>query len=366
MERVPESLADVMTPAAAVDLDVMEANLDRMAEYTAAHGLALRPHIKTHKSPEIGEEQLRRGAVGLTVATLREAHVMAEVTRDLLIAHPPVGKPKLKRLLALPADLRVTVALDSVEALDALSDAASSAGRRIGVLIEADLGMHRVGEPDPQRLAGLAAEASRRAGVTWRGIMFYPGHIRQHVDEQHSTVAQVSSDLQRHLQALREQGLEPEIVSAGSTPAAFASHRMEGVNEIRPGTYVFNDRTTEAIGACEWKDCAYTVVATVVSTAVPDQAVVDAGSKALSREELRGEGSGFGALLDRPDVMVKGLSEEHGILDLSKTDWRPSVGDRVRIVPNHVCVSVNLHPRVYGVRGESIERCWGVVARGWT
>lgn len=367
MERIPDTLAGVMTPAAAVDLDIMDANLARMADYTATHGLALRPHTKTHKSPEIGAEQIRRGAAGLTVATMREAHVMTEATRDLLIAHPPVGTPKLERLLALPDDIRVTVALDSTAALDALSAAAARAGRTFGVLIEADLGMHRVGEPDPRRLAQLAAEAARRPGVEWRGIMFYPGHIREHVSEQDSAIDRVSEDLQKHLEALREHGLEPEIVSAGSTPAAFASHRMHGVNEIRPGTYVYNDRTTEAIGACEWKDCAYTVVATVVSTAVPNQAVVDAGSKALSREELRGpDARGFGALLDRPDVVVSGLSEEHGILDLSGTDWRPQVGDRVRVVPNHVCVSVNLHPRVYGVRGESIERCWPVAARGWT
>ncbi len=367
VERIPETLAGVMTPAAAVDLDIMAANLDRMAAYTAAHGLLLRPHIKTHKSPEIAGEQLRRGAVGVTVATMREAHVMSEVAPDVLIAHPPVGQPKLDRLLALPSHIRVTVALDSLHALDGVSAAASGAGRTFGVLVEADVGMHRVGEPDPQRLAALALEATRRPGIEWRGLMFYPGHIRQHVDEQDSAIAQVTADLQQHLQALRAHGLEPEIVSAGSTPAAFASHRFEGVNEIRPGTYVYNDRTTAVVGACEWRDCAYTVVATVVSTAVPNQAVVDAGSKALSREELRGpDTSGFGALLDHPDVVVSGLSEEHGILDLSRTDWRPQVGDRVRIVPNHVCVSVNLHPRIYGGRGESIERAWDVVARGWT
>ncbi|NLG61939.1 MAG: D-TA family PLP-dependent enzyme [Candidatus Cloacimonetes bacterium] len=367
VERIPDTLAGVMTPAAAVDLDVMEANLSRMAAYTSAHGLALRPHTKTHKSPEIGAEQIRHGAVELTVATLHEAHVMAEATNDLLIAHPPVGAPKLERLLKLPADLRVTVALDSAIALDGLSEAAARAGRTFGVLVEADVGMRRVGIPDPERLAELAAETTRRPGVKWRGIMFYPGHIRQHVSEQDSAIGEVNLILQEHLDALRRHGLEPEIVSAGSTPAAFASHRIEGVNEIRPGTYVYNDRTTQAVGACEWKDCAYSVVATVVSTAVPGQAVVDAGSKALSREELRGpDARGFGALLDRPEVVVSGLSEEHGILDLSGTDWRPRVGDRVRIVPNHVCVSVNLHPRIYGVRGESVERCWSVVARGWT
>jgi D-serine deaminase-like pyridoxal phosphate-dependent protein len=155
-------------------------------------------------------------------------------------------------------------------------------------------------------------------------------------------------------------------VSGGSTPTLWHSHRVGAQTEIRPGTYVFNDRTTEAIGACGWDDCAYTVLATVVSTAVGGQAVIDAGSKALGREPLRsaGAGEGLGALLDRPEVIVVRASEEHGILDLAATDWRPRVGDRVRVVPNHVCVSVALHEAVYGVRGAAVADAWPVAARG--
>src|SRR5690606_29142862 len=154
----------------------------------------------------------------------------------------------------------------------------------------------------------------------------------------------LAADLAALIDRLADAGLPPTVVSGGSTPTAFGSDRIPGLTEIRPGTYIFNDRTTAVIGACEWDDCAYTVLATVVSTAVPGQAVVDAGSKALSREELRApNATGFGALLDRPEVQVRALSEEHGILDLSQTDWRPRIGDLVRIVPNHVCVSVNLH-----------------------
>jgi D-serine deaminase-like pyridoxal phosphate-dependent protein len=362
----PHTLDTIMTPAAVVDLDRMEANLARMADYTAAHGLRLRPHTKTHKSPVLGAEQVRRGAVGLTVATMREAHVMAGVAKDVLIAHPPVGAPKLERLFALPDDVDVTVALDSDTALDGLAAAAARAGRTIGVLVEIDLGMHRVGVPDVAGLVALAERAANARGVDWRGVLFYPGHVRQHVDEQESHVATVTRELGARLAALRARGFEPTVVSAGSTPTAFASHRMTGVTEVRPGTYVYNDRTTAEIGACAWDDCAYSVLATVVSTAVPGQAVVDAGSKALSREELRAAGGGFGALLERPDVVVSSLSEEHGVLDLRATDWRPRVGERVRIVPNHVCVSVNLHPHVHGLRGQQIERRWPVAARGWT
>jgi D-serine deaminase-like pyridoxal phosphate-dependent protein len=356
----------LLTPAAVVDLDTMEANLDRMAAYAAQHGLALRPHTKTHKSAELGAEQMRRGAAGLTVAQLNEARVMSTVSSDILVAYPPVGGPRLARLLALPPDVRVIVGLDSEDVLQALAEAAAAAGRTVGVLVELDLGMHRVGLSDPAAAARLCRSCTRLDGVTWRGVMFYPGHIRQHVAEQDEAIARVNADLARFLTALRAEGLEPEIVSAGSTPAAFASHRFSAVNEIRPGTYIFNDRTTAQTGACEWRDCAYTVLATVVSTAVAGQAVVDAGAKALFREELRGSPeAGFGALLDRPDVVVAAMSEEHGLLDLTRTAWRPRVGDLVRIVPNHVCVSVNLHDTMWGLRGDVIERSWAVAARGW-
>jgi D-serine deaminase-like pyridoxal phosphate-dependent protein len=142
-------------------------------------------------------------------------------------------------------------------------------------------------------------------------------------------------------------------------------HEVAGVTEVRPGTYVFNDRTTAALGACLWDDCAFSVLGTVVSNAVSDQAVVDCGSKALGREPMRGvEGEGFGALIDRPDVVVTRMSEEHGILDLRHTAWRPRVGEQVRIVPNHVCVVVHLNDAVYGVRGDQVETSWAVEARG--
>lgn len=362
---VPRTLDALETPAAVVDLDRMAANLDRMAAYVRAHGLALRPHIKTHKTPELAAEQLRRGAVGVTVATPREAEVMAAVADDILVAYPPVGRQRLERLLALPERVRLTVALDSAEALAALDAAARDAGREVGVLVELDLGMRRCGVPTPEAAVALARAAAEARGVAYRGVMFYPGHIREPVDEQGPALERLNADLARFLDALAAAGLEPATVSGGSTPAAFASHTIDGLTEIRPGTYIFNDRTTALIGACSWDDCAYTILATVVSTAVPGQAVVDAGSKALAREEIRAPGAtGFGALLDRPDVVVRATSEEHGILDLSHTDWRPRVGDRVRIVPNHVCVSVHLHDRLWGVRGDEVMAEWTVAARG--
>lgn len=367
VHREPVGLAEIPTPAAVVDLARLEANLERMAGYTRAAGLELWPHTKTHKSTAVARKQLDYGAAGLTVATVREAEVMTGVSRNILLAHPPVGPRKIERLLRLPENVRLTVAIDSEEVLTRLSTAASAAGREIGVLIELDVGMHRVGIGDPAAAAALATRARERAGIEYRGILYYPGHIRDQVEHQAPAIDRLRSDMNAFIAALDDAGLgPPRIVSGGSTPTAFQSHETGPLTAIRPGTYVYNDRTTAVIGACAWEDCAYTVLATVVSTAVGGQAVVDAGSKALSREELgSGRPDGYGSLVNRPEVVVKAVSEEHGLLDLSYTAWRPRVGEHVRIVPNHVCVSVNLHTEVWAFEGEDVEPGWPIAARSW-
>lgn len=357
------AMHDLATPTAIVDLDRLEANLARMQAYVDEHELRLRPHTKTHKARWLAEEQARRGAAGVTVATPVEARRMAGAAPELLVAYPALG-PRAEAIAAVAAETPTLVGLDSVEAVKALRAAADAAGAEVGVLVELDLGMRRTGVPDP----ATAVEVARACGggVVYRGVMFYPGHIRQRVGEQDEALERLAIDLTAALRALRDAGLDPGIVSGGSTPTAFRSHEVPGQTEIRPGTYVFNDRTTAALGACDRHDCAYTILATVVSTAVPGQAVVDAGSKALSSDPLRADDAGgFGELLDRPEVTVARLSEEHGVLDLSRTDWRPRIGERVRIIPNHVCVSVNLQMAVHGVRDGAVERSWEPEARGW-
>jgi len=191
----------------------------------------------------------------------------------------------------------------------------------------------------------LARRVADLDGVAFRGILFYPGHIRMHEGAQGEPVTVVAARVTRTLDALRDAGLEPGIVSGGSTPTLWRSHEMPGLTEIRSGSCIYFDREALDVGVARIEDLAYTVLATVVSTAVPGHAVVDAGSKALARE-ARGGAEGFGILLDRPEVVVASVSEEHGVLDLSRTDWRPEIGERVRIVPNHVCGSVNLQERL--------------------
>ena len=194
------------------------------------------------------------------------------------------------------------------------------------------------------------------------GVAGAPGQRRQAEE-----LERLDTALRAAIEALDRAGLHPPIVSGGSTPTAWRMHEVPAVTEVRPGTYVYNDRTTAEVGACGWEDCALTVLATVISRAVPGQAVIDAGSKALGREPMRGvAGEGFGVVMDQPDVVVARMSEEHGILDLSKSDFNPQVGDQVRIIPNHVCIVVHLNDVIYGVRDSIVETSWVVAARGRT
>ncbi|HET9425765.1 MAG TPA: alanine racemase [Gemmatimonadaceae bacterium] len=360
------TLTDLETPAAIVDLDRLERNLDRAAAYARKHKLALRPHVKTHKTAWVAAEQVRRGAAGLTCATPREAEVMSAVSSDILVAYPPVGRDRAERVAALPRDARVIVALDSLEAIENIEHAAAAASRSIGVYVEVDMGMHRVGVRDSRAALNLAKRVQDSASLTYEGLAFYPGHIREPVRAQAGAFEQLNALLRETLSTLDSGGARPPAVSGGSTPTLWHSHLLHGVTEIRPGTYVYNDRTTAEIGACDRDDCAFTVLATVVSTAVEGQAVIDAGTKSLGREPLRGaEGAGgFGALLEHPEVVVKGMSEEHGLLDLSRSSWKPRVGEVVRVIPNHVCIVVHLNDTMHGVRGDRVERSWAVEARG--
>jgi len=361
----PVELAELETPALLVDLDAMERNLDRGASYAREHRIALRPHIKTHKSPLLAREQLKRGAAGLTCATPHEAEVMSEVCDDILVMYPPVGAQRAARLAELALRVQLTVALDSDVAAQDLSRAASRAGATVRVLIELDAGMHRVGLPSPDAAAALGTRVAALPGLDVAGLAFYPGHIRGPVGEHAAQVAALSAFVDDARRAFAAQRLPTDVVSAGSTPTFWTAHQVKGLNEMRPGTYIFNDRTTSEIGACTPEDCALTVLATVVSTAVPGQAVIDAGAKALGREPMRGgSGDGFGSVWDAPEITVKSMSEEHGILDLSRSSRTLRVGDRVRVVPNHVCIVVHLADVMYGVRDGAVVSSWPVAARG--
>jgi D-serine deaminase-like pyridoxal phosphate-dependent protein len=336
----------IETPAAIVDLGQARRNAVRARSELASHGLEWRPHVKTHKSRTLARIQLDTGVAGLTVATLHEAEVMATLGADLLLAHPPVGPAKGRRLTDFLRHHPLSVGLDSKASLDTTAEAARNAEREVPILVEVDVGMGRVGLGSSEEVVALAREAGEGQWTEFAGLLFYPGHIRVPAEEQGGELERVSRRLTRVLEALGAAGLPARIVSGGSTPTLWQSHRIEGVTEIRAGTCIFHDRDTVAMGVARPDEVAYRILTTVVSTAVSGQAVVDAGSKALAKEEFRSGGRGYGVVRDRPEVTVRAVSEEHGILDLTGTSWRPRVGDRVELVPNHVCVSVNLQDRL--------------------
>ncbi len=359
-------ISELDTPALVVDLDTLEQNIAEMASYCSGHGIALRPHTKTHKIPAIARMQLAAGACGITVAKIGEAELMAGAGfDDILIAYPIVGAPKLERLAALCKNSRVTVATDALEVAEGISRAVSAAGVRIRLLAEMDAGLRRCGVQSTAELVTLAQGISRLPNVTFAGFLCFPGHIRATPAEQIPLLEAIDARLREAQDCLFRSGVEVPVVSGGSTPTAYRSHVMKTVTEIRPGTYVYNDMNTVTIGAIGLDRCALTVHTTVVSTAVKGRVVIDGGSKTFSSDRLRGgEGQGFGYLVDHPEVQLESMSEEHGHVNVDGTTHRFRIGDRLRFIPNHVCTAVNLHNELWGARSDTIVERWPIAARG--
>jgi D-serine deaminase-like pyridoxal phosphate-dependent protein len=362
----PTRVSDLETPALLIDLDIMEGNLRKLADYGQKHNLRVRPHTKTHKIPGLARRQLDLGAAGLTVAKVGEAEVMlAADPQDLLVAYPIVGRHKLERLAQVARKTSVTVSLDSMPVAQQLSAAACAGGVEFGVLTEVDVGLGRVGVRPDDSLVQLIRGVQRLPGLRFDGIAFYPGQIKSLDEEGEQALASLGQLLGRILEDLRRAGLEPRIVSGGSTPTLFHSHRVPGLNEIRPGTYIFNDRNTMLQGACTLDECAASILMTVVSTSVPGQMIIDGGSKTFSSDRpSAGSEVSFGRVVEAPEAVFAKMNEEHGFVDLHKTAKKFTVGDRVRVIPNHVCVAMNLHECVYGIRGDAVEQVWRVEGRG--
>ena len=359
-------IADLETPAVVVDLDVMERNLSRMADYCRSHNLRLRPHTKSHKIPELAKRQLAHAAHGITVAKIGEAEVMLDAgITDMLIAYPIVGTRKAERLAELATRAQVTVSLDSVDVARAISEAARKRDALVDILVELDVGFHRCGVGNEDAVLAVAREVAELPGLQFKGLMFYPGHLQVLEKERAELRTDVNDFLARALSKLEDAGLPAQVVSGGSTPTAREGHLFHGVNEIRPGMYIFNDRNMMGIGVAGLEDCALSVVTTVVSTSVPGRAIVDAGSKSLSSDRhLAGDGEGFGMVKTDSDAELQQLSEEHGHLNISRSTRSYRVGERLAIIPNHVCSTVNMHDQIYGVRGERVEAVWEVAGRG--
>ena len=370
--------AELPTPALTIDLDVVERNLDRMATYCRSHSIGLRPHTKTHKTPEVARMQLDRGACGLTVAKVGEAEVMAAAALDdILVAYPVFGNQNLARLASLAVSRRLLMALDSEVTAQALSRACAAAKSTIGVLVEYDCGLGRSGLSSVPECVALALQVERLPGLRFRGLMTYFGQVRGNEQERQDRVKSLVPAVTQALEAFHRAGIPLEIVSGGSTPSAPFAHEVPGLTEIRPGTYCYNDLNDYYQGFCRLEDCAARVVTTVVSSPARGRAIIDAGSKTLSSDllgtgpspgggsdNLIGSRTGYGLLLEAPEVVIHKLNEEHGLLDTSKLERRLQVGEVLTLIPNHVCTCVNMHDEVFLLRSGEVIGTWRVAARG--
>lgn len=355
------------TPALVVDAAVAEGNIERMATAAKAHGVALRPHTKTHKSSYFAEVQQRYGINGVMVAKLGEAEVMRQAGfREQSIGYPLVGEIKARRLRDLVlGGTNVRVSVDSPEGLEFLVRVYQETGISLDALVELDTGMRRCGIREVGAIIELAEAIQHSEGVRYRGITCFGGHISQTYDKD-VIVARIREEdqfLATIAKALSQQGLTPDILSEGGTiPAAFLEE-LHTATEIRPGTYIFNDAATVAAFSAQWADCAAFVVATVVSTPAATRAIVDAGSKALG---LDGPVDGsYGHLLDHEGLRLVRLSEEHGIIQRDgekATGLR--IGDTVRIIPNHICPTVNLYDYALLIRDGAMVGEVRIDARG--
>lgn len=343
------------TPAVVIDLDRVDRNIGRVQALCESAGVLNRPHIKTHKSPVLAKMQIAAGASGITCQKLGEAEIMAAAgLENILVSYNLIAAARSGRLAALRKRADVTICADNPVTLAAYAEAAVEAEAPIGVMIECDTGRKRAGVETSKEAIDLARIVRDTDGLEFRGLLFYP-------TEQAWDAAQRFHD--EAVEGLRSLGLEPGVVSTGGTPNLPNIGKLRGSTEHRAGTYIFNDRMMVKCGMATEADCALHVYATVVSRAGPQRGILDSGSKTLTADPGGGL-DGFGHILEYPQARIGAFAEEHGFLDLSRTNERPDVGEVVRIIPNHVCVVVNMVDQLIAVRDGEIVDVLPVAARG--
>ena len=358
--------ADIDTPALIVDEPTMRRNIAQMAAFGASVGVKVRPHIKTHKTPQISRLQMAAGAVGITCAKLGEAEVMVEQAEvgDVLIAYPIIGPAKTARLLRLMERARMIVAIDHRDVAETIGRAVAAHDRRVDVYVEVNTGQNRAGALVGDEAAALALDLSRIAGLNVVGIMTHEGHANSaEPDVIERTAIEAGQAMVELAERLRGHGLDIRTVSVGSTPAAFFTPTVPGITEMRPGTYVFNDNSVFRHNLVGPANCALRVLSTVVSRPAPDRALLDAGSKTLAMDPSNSH-PGHGYIVGRREATITKLSEEHGTVQVPEGMDGLRIGDRVEVIPNHVCPTVNLQDELFIVRdGQLVDR-WTVAARG--
>ncbi len=340
---------ELETPSVLIDLDRVAGNIARMQGYCDQHGLKFRPHIKTHKIPDIARMQLEAGAVGIACQKLTEAQVFIEEGfEDIQIPYNIVGPQKTARLADMALYNRITVSADHPAVISGLSDAAAANEISIRVMVDLVTEIERTGAPASE-VGQLARRIDADDHLHFAGILVYPSN------------PSIRPYLQEALFDLHRAGIGVESVSGGGLGASLTAHEVPELTELRVGTYVFNDWGSVRKGWATLENCAMTVLATVVSRPNSDRVILDSGSKTLSSDNFEGE---YGYIVEYPEARIHKLNEEHAFVDMRECEERPIIGERVHIIPAHTCVVTNLHNQVYGVRGEQVEVVWPVAARG--
>ncbi len=343
---------DLDTPAVTIDLDIMADNIRRVQTHLDRHGIGNRPHVKTHKVPEIGRMQMAAGAMGITCQKVGEVEVFADVADDVLLTYNILGRQKTDRLMALARRIRrLTVVLDNEVVARGLSEAGVRHGVDVRFLVECDTGFGRNGVQSPAAAFDLARTAMTLPRLDFQGLMTFPNREPD-----------TRLFFERALGLFKQAGIPVPIVSGGGTPSLFTAQNFPMLTEHRAGTCVFNDAMVVASGTATWDNCAMRVRTTVVSRPAASRAILDCGTKVLTSDQYGMKG--YGQVLEYPGAVISGLSEEHGTVDLSACPEQPKVGDVVHVVPNHCCVVSNMVDELYGVRGGRVEAVWPVAARG--
>ena len=358
---------DLDTPVAIIDLDIMERNILEMAEFARKIGVSLRPHVKTHKTPEITRMQINAGASGITCAKLGEAEVMADLAgaKDIFIANLIVGKEKIQRLLNLAERIKISLGVDSVEAAEPLSDAAVKRNLKIPVLIKVDVGQERTGVKYGEPSVQFAKKLESMKGLELEGIYTHEGHVygASGFEEVQKIAIESGERIVKTAEMIKAAGIEVKTVSVGATPTAEITPKIPGVTEMRPGTYVFDDYFQIKLGVAKEQDCAFTVLATVISVPAPDRAVIDAGTKSFFSDKSKDFGV-YGLVKGRPNLKLARAYEEHGVIKIESPSEKLKVGDKLEVIPNHVCPAVNLFDELIGIRKDMVTSTWNILARG--
>ena len=364
--------AELDTPSVVVDLALLERNVAEMADLARGSDVALRPHVKTHKTPQIAGMQLDAGATGLTCAKIGEAETLADAGfADIFVCYPIVTAIKARRLAALAAraGLSISTIVDSPQGVAALSTAFAEAPEPLETLVKVDTGLGRVGVPPGTEAVDLARAVAAAPGLRFGGVCAHEGFTYGLPDPEERAAAALAGAeaLVTTAEALAKAGLPAARVSAGATPGVEALASAPGVTEIRPGNYVFYDAMQIGLGVASLDRCALRVLVTVVSHAARDRAVFDAGSKTLTSDRgAHGQevGGGFGIVVGREDARVERLSEEHGWLRLDPVGSDVEIGEQLEIVPVHACPVANLADELVVVRDGSVADRWPVAAAG--